>query len=653
MKLLSMKLTNFKGIREADFQFPDGGNYNIYGTNGAGKTTLVDALIWLLFDKDSTDVKDFSIKTVVDGEELHRAEHSVECMFLMEKTNRHLTLRKEFKEKWQKPRGQKDEVFTGHTALYYIDGVPKSQTAYKNSINCIIDEKRFKVLTNPLYFNEKLTDAERRSILIDIIGGVEQDAIIEENMETLRDLKPLLKGRKVEDFKLIVKQSLSKTKKELDDIGPAIKENQSMMVPGADAVNKGMYEAEARRTDETIANLMRQVAEARAGSVDTELEKKKADLNRQLWQAKEADAKANAESKKALRQKQEEAQQARLEIESRIYGWDRIIQQAKSVINVCADRREELIKEFQAVKSKEFAVTQIATVCPMCGQALPDAKVDETKAAQQKLQAEFMHKKAEDLKRINEQGQTNNKKKAKAEADLDAAQKERDRQAEHLQTARQHEEACKTSLAQFVPVVSPLTESLEKELAELVKQESRPDEDASRRIAELETKRNEAQEKRNEVQKKLNEIELNRKHQARIQELRDKEAELSTLFTTLTKQSYLCDQYSRCLTAYIDRKVGEHFKLARFVLFKDNISNEGVKECCEVQMHGTPYHDLCQTEQMHVGLDIIQTLCKYYNITMPVLIDRSESFITLPETDMQIIRLIVSADDKKLRVEKA
>ena len=88
-------------------------------------------------------------------------------------------MRKEFREKWQKPRGQKDEVFTGHTTNYYIDGVPKSQTAYKNEINRIIDEKRFKVLTNPLYFNEKLNDAERRSILIDIIGGVDQDAIIE------------------------------------------------------------------------------------------------------------------------------------------------------------------------------------------------------------------------------------------------------------------------------------------------------------------------------------------------------------------------------------------------------------------------------------------------------------------------------------------
>lgn len=225
MKLLSMKLTNFKGIRDADFQFPDGGNYNIYGTNGAGKTTIVDALTWLLFGKDSTDATDFGIKTIVDGEPLHRAEHSVECEFLMGAANRRVTLKRVYKEKWQRPKGKPKPEFTGHTTDFFVDGIGQSQTAYKNFINSVIDEKKFKVLTNPLYFNEKLKDTERRAILMDIIGGVDQDAIIEQNADDLGDLKELLKGRKVEDFKLMVKQSLSKTKKGIDDIGPAIREN--------------------------------------------------------------------------------------------------------------------------------------------------------------------------------------------------------------------------------------------------------------------------------------------------------------------------------------------------------------------------------------------------------------------------------------------
>ncbi len=652
MKLLSMKLTNFKGIRDLTLDFPDGGNYNIYGTNGAGKTTIVDALIWLLFDKDSTDVKDFSIKTVVDGEELHRAEHSVECMFLME-TGRQVTMRKEFREKWQKPRGQKDEVFTGHTTNYYIDGVPKSQTAYKNEINRIIDEKRFKVLTNPLYFNEKLNYSERRTILLDIIGGVKQDDVIAANLSALKDLKPLLKGRSVEDYKLIIKQSLAKTRKELDAIEPAIRENQNMMISGADVADQGRYENKVKECTEAIETLIRQIAEVKAGTVNTELEKKKAELNQEIWQIKDADAKNNSELRKMLLRNKEAAQQYRLEIENKIYGWDKIIREAEGRIASCTSRREEFLKEFNKIQGSQFNSKPIQTVCPMCGQTLPAENVDAAKEAQEKMLAEFNRKKAESLKNINEHGKSNNLMKAKIEKDLEAARNERNDLEELLKSARMNEKACEENITNFVPIVSPDIEALEKQLAALTDQTGQPDQAAKQQIEKLEAQRQAMIATQKEAQDRLNEIEQNRKHQDRIRELQEKETELSTTFTKLKKQEFLCDQYSRCLTNYIDHKVGEHFKLARFVMFKDNISNEGVKECCEVQLHGTPYHDLCQTEQMHVGLDIIQTLCKYYNLTMPVLIDRSESFITLPETDMQIIRLIVSADDKKLRVEKA
>ena len=653
MKLLSMKLTNFKGIRDADFQFPDGGNYNIYGTNGAGKTTIVDALTWLLFGKDSTDATDFGIKTIVDGEPLHRAEHSVECEFLMGAANRCVTLKRVYKEKWQRPKGKPKPEFTGHTTDFFVDGIGQSQTAYKNFINSVIDEKKFKVLTNPLYFNEKLKDTERRAILMDIIGGVDQDAIIEQNADDLGDLKELLKGRKVEDFKLMVRQSLSKTKKGIDDIGPAIRENQTQMIPGVDAANKGMYEEQVQKKASAIEILIRKIAEVKAGTVSTEQEQKKAELNQQIWKSKDADAKYNEDLRKALMRNRENAQKARMEIENQIYGWDKIIREAEGRVAVYTSRREELVKEFAAIQKTAFTAKPIQTACPMCGQNLPAEKVDAAKEAQEKMQAEFNHKKAEDLKSINEQGKANNQTKAKAEEDLAAARKMRNQLEEKLKTARMDEEVCEANIAKFVPVVSPDIAALEKELAELNARTGQPDKAAEQEIEKLEAQRQAMIATQKEAQDRLNEIEQNRKHEERIRELQKQEKDLSAKFTELKRQEFLCDQFSRALTEYIDRKIGEHFKLARFVMFRDNITNEGAKECCEVQLHGTGYHDLCQTEQMHVGLDIIQTLCKYYHLTMPVLIDRSESFVTLPETDMQIIRLIVSANDKKLRLEKA
>ena len=76
MRLLSLMLKNFKGIR--DFSLcTDGENADIYGANATGKTTVADAFAWLLTDKDSLNSAQFGIKTLVDGEAVSNVEHEV------------------------------------------------------------------------------------------------------------------------------------------------------------------------------------------------------------------------------------------------------------------------------------------------------------------------------------------------------------------------------------------------------------------------------------------------------------------------------------------------------------------------------------------------------------------------------------------------
>jgi len=44
MRLLKLKLRNFKGIRDFTLDCQGGGNVTIYGQNRAGKTTIADAI---------------------------------------------------------------------------------------------------------------------------------------------------------------------------------------------------------------------------------------------------------------------------------------------------------------------------------------------------------------------------------------------------------------------------------------------------------------------------------------------------------------------------------------------------------------------------------------------------------------------------------
>lgn len=116
MKLLSLKLKNFKGIREFEL-IANGVNVDIFGDNATGKTTIFDALIWFLFDKDSQNRNNFEIKTLdVAGSAIHRLEHEVEGTFLID--GRTVILRKVYKEKWTRKRGQAIEKFEGHTTDY-------------------------------------------------------------------------------------------------------------------------------------------------------------------------------------------------------------------------------------------------------------------------------------------------------------------------------------------------------------------------------------------------------------------------------------------------------------------------------------------------------------------------------------------------------
>lgn len=57
--------------------------------------------------------------------------------------------------------------------------------------------------------------------------------------------------------------------------------------------------------------------------------------------------------------------------------------------------------------------------------------------------------------------------------------------------------------------------------------------------------------------------------------------------------------------------------------------------------------------RINAGIDIINTLSNHYEIKAPIFIDNRESTTRLIDTESQIINLVVSGMDKKLRVENS
>src|SRR5690554_3252932 len=221
IKLFRLSLRNFKGIRDFTLD-AQGDNVNIYDDNAVGKTTLFDGWNWLLFDKDSENKKGFEIKTLnTDGSPIHNLDHEVEGTLVID--GKTVVLKKVYREKWTKKRGAVRAEFTGHTTEYFIDGVPVKKSEYEQFVSEIADEKLFRLLTDPRYFNEVMKWQDRRKILLEVCGDISDADVIASKPE-LAELPDILNGRTIEQHRKVVLARRKEINNELERIPVRIDE---------------------------------------------------------------------------------------------------------------------------------------------------------------------------------------------------------------------------------------------------------------------------------------------------------------------------------------------------------------------------------------------------------------------------------------------
>ncbi|MCI1842473.1 MAG: hypothetical protein LKI84_10485, partial [Lactococcus lactis] len=138
-----------------------------------------------------------------------------------------------------------------------------------------------------------------------------------------------------------------------------------------------------------------------------------------------------------------------------------------------------------------------------------------------------------------------------------------------------------------------------------------------------------------------------------IQALADEEKLLASQKGVLEQQLFLLEEFTRTKVALLEDSINKHFGFVKWKLFEDQ-KNDGLKEICEpVNDLGVYYSKGFSTSRrIKAGLDIVNTLIKKEGISVPVFIDNAESVTDMYVVDTQIIELIVSKGDKKLRIEK-
>ncbi len=645
--LQQLTLRNWRGEKGRTTRFNLDAPTSICGDNGLGKSRHFDAFCWLLFGKDSQDRKDFELRSYDEQHNvLHRCECSVEAILIVD--GEELTIKREYKEQWVKPRGQVEEVFSGNVTECIWNGVPIKVNEFKTRVSeNIIDETVFKMITNPRYFTEKMKWQLQREQLLQIAGAKSDEEIASDN-EDFKKLLDELNGKSLSDFRKEISSTKKRLKTELSEIQPRIDQTQKMM-PEAEDWNA--LQSEIDKAEKEIATLTEQVTSIEKRN-EAELEKDKQiakdihNLEMQRIQLeqdeltrmrKEADA-ANEERRKIERKiKEAHERLTQVSIERKQAETRRThLKQQETDIEV---RLNSLREKWRAVNASEYNCSDI---CSYCGQRLPEDKIAEAHNI-------FAQNKAEQLRANNEEGKSLAAQRNLLTEELSTIEAD-EKFAETVKGIEQNISELYQQLDNHPTVHVPT--SLEVSTSEMKELEAKVN-DLRERMKKTEAVENpvvQIEKERDTLYDSLTELKLRMRHRSAIDKavaeivaLQSRGRELTQQIAEIEKREYIAVSFIKKRIEDCEQRINAMFKSVRFQLF--DYTQEGNEfEVCIPIVNGTPYGVTNTAGQVNAGLDIINTLCKFYKIYAPVFIDGAESVNHYMGIQSQMILLQVTQD---------
>ena len=664
IKLLSMHIQNFKGCKDKTIDFGD--KTRISGANATGKTTIFDAFTWLLFGKDSLGSSDFDIRPLdANGKMVDNIEISVEAKLSVDGDE--YDLKKVQKQKWVKKRGTDTREFQGNVNEFEINGYPKVQKEFKEFISGIVNEDVFNLITNPAAFNS-LPWKKQREILMKFVGNFSDVDIAQIFGEKYEKLIPELKIASTDDILKKYTKTKNTLNKDMTEIPARIDEVSKQLViadVGALEVEKAAKEVALRKVEDELSggnNKLEEINSKRQEIMNLKFHTSEIqnEENQKLFDKSKALRDDLVAKEDALRSIKREIADTNSEIHSvhSKYEWS-----VREVKRLQDEWKTEKVKTFPEMIPME-PIPESASVCPTCGQDLPEDVIQKNIENYEKKKQEYEDRYNADLKTFKEQkakkiseietagteaatdrdkykSREEELRKSIAELDskLEEAQKAYDTAQEELD--RYPKTADISENADYKATIGKIS-ALEKEI------ESMSTDTPGR--AELEAKKAVLKDEIAEIAGKILAAD-NTKIKERITELEEEQKAVGQKIAEQEQMIDLTEDFIREKMNRISAKVNEMFKIVSFNLFSEQI-NGGLKETCECTVNGVPLSSLNNGHRIIAGLDIIQSLSNLYEVSCPVFIDNSEAVneVNFPEMNAQMIHLAVT-ENKELKIE--
>lgn len=651
IKLKSLSLVNFKGVRSQEINFTDLVTV-IRGDNGTGKTTVFDAFLWLLFGKDSTGRSDsnFNIKTLdsTTGKPILHLEHSVTGVLDVDGTE--IKLQRCYVENWVKPRGTAVETLQNHKTEFYLNDVKLgTKKEYDAEVAAILPEDLFKMVTNPFYFTSLKPEVQKQ-MLLDMAGGVTDEEVAAMKPEYL-ELLAQLNGRPLAQYAKEVVAKKRAINAELDVIPSQIETAQRLM---PEAENWEELEAEVADKKAKIDEYESQIAD-KSKINEAEIQRK-ADLQWKIGTKRMAitnrELVIKTEAEKGLHESDLEIRELNYNLDNiskEISRLQRSFDAHEAQIPQIKAELETLRDEYKAIVAEQLEYPEGAFVCPTCKRPL---ELEDVEAKQQEMQANFNQAKAAKLRANKEKGV---EKKAELE-DVVAVLKRTDAEIQS-KASEQIDLVERIKELQGNRPTAPDTEaliladaeiiSLKNEITELENQltmEAKPVD-----VSDLKQARDVLRSNIQELCYRLAQREQIQRAEKEIESLEEKRIKNNQAMADLEKLEFTAISFQKDKDCKLLERVNGLFQLVSFS-FVDEQLNGGEKLTCECTVNGTPYPDVNSAGKVNAGLDIINAICKAKGISAPIFIDNRESVNEIVPTISQVINLVVSKD-KSLTIQ--
>ena len=642
--LKSLKIKDFKGIKDLSIDFAD--VTNIAGDNGLGKTSIFDAFTWLLFDKDSKNRTAFDIKPLDPNNQIIRGlTPTVTGVF--ETGGRTIILSKTYKEKWSKKRGEAEATFTGNETLYEVNNIPVKKKDYIAEVGNMVDEEKFKLLSNPYFFSNSLNWKEARNIIFEIVGDINIEDIIkaeprleEIKEELLKDnIDMLLKSKKATVTKL------SKEKKEIPVRINEIKNNYIDLDFEELEKEANKLETELQKVNEEIILATSEVNKVLEVNEEISLE-----ISNLAAEKREIEE----EERRNFYKKKYEFETTKQQVLHDIFTIQNNKQHEKSNIEE-EERRIKTLKseistlreKYKSIQAEKPTLEELKKECPTCKREFDKQFVEEM---QQQIVDNFNTQKAKRLQNINQEGTVLKANLLKCEEKKEKIQYNIKQYDEKLDGLNKELITIENNMKQFESdgqkdkVSQKELETLDIKIEKL-KTKLKTTAGQADNLDQVNQMKETIFKKLSQVRSQLSQKDINKHLDSRMQDLLLTEKNLGCKIAQIEKQIMLCELYIRTRVKLLESSINAKFKYVSFKMFKEQI-NGALDETCEALVNGVPFGMANTASQINAGLDIIDTLSKYFEISTTIFIDNAESINNIIKIDSQLVKLIVSKDKK-------